>query len=339
MRLVAQRLIQDGVQPSDILYVSLDDYLLRGTTILDVVSEFRKIHTHSVDHPVTLLLDEVTAQQDFHQQAKTLIDRENVRMVAGASSASLLRDQRAYLTGRSSTIEVQPLTFFEYLDFKDITVTRRDRQLLDSHFRAFIRDGGLPEHVLYPSRDYLMNLVDDIIQKDITAFHGLKDHQIIRDYFTLLMERSGKQASVNRLGRIVGLSPDTSRRYLSYFEETFLVHLVPRHGTTNERILSPKKVYACDLGVKYLFIGNRDWGSYFENYVYLRIRARQSVSYVLFDRNELDFLTGDRTLIEAKYNTSIEGAQELAFEEFAAKRKVLIQSVQDLPTLESLWET
>ena len=278
MRLVAQRLIQDGVQPNDILYVSLDDYLLRGSTILDIVTEFRKIHTHSVNNQVTLLLDEVTAQKDFHQQAKTLIDRENVRIVAGASSASLLRDQRAYLTGRSSTIEIQPLTFFEYLEFKDITVARRDRQLLDSHFRTFIRDGGLPEHVLYPSRDYLMNLVDNIIQKDITAFHGLKDHQIIRDYFTLLMERSGKQASINRLGRIVGLSPDTSRRYLNFFEETFLIHLVPRHGTTNERILSPKKVYACDLGVKHLFIGDRDWGSYFENYVYLRIRARQPVS-------------------------------------------------------------
>lgn len=97
-------------------------------------------------------------------------------------------------------------------------------------------------------------------------------------------------------------------------------------------------MYAFDLGVKHLFIGNRDWGSYFENYVYLRLRARQPVSSVLSGRNELDFLTGDRTLIEAKYNTSIEGAQKLAFAEFQAPRKVLIQSVRDLPTLERLWE-
>ncbi len=37
----------------------------------------------------------------------------------------------------------------------------------------------------------------------------------------------------------------------------------------NERILSPKKVHACDLGIKYLFIGDRDLGSYFENYVFV----------------------------------------------------------------------
>ncbi len=337
MRLIADRLIRSGLEPADILYVSLDDYLLREVSILDIVSQFRRLHTHSVDRQITLLLDEVTAKTDFHQQAKTLIDRENVRIIASASSSSLLQDQRAYLTGRSTTLEVQPLTFPEYLEFKGVTIARKDAHLLDAYFLQFVRDGGLPEHVLHPSRDYLMSLVDDIIQKDITAFHGLKDHQVLRDYFTLLMERSGKQASINKLGRILGLSPDTSRRYLGYFEQTYLVHLVSRHGKTNERILSPKKVYACDLGVKHLFIGNRDWGSYFENYVYLRLRAHQTVEYVRVDQNELDFLTGDGTLIEAKFNTAVEGQQRHVYDEYSAARKHILSSVRDLPLLEQLW--
>ena len=88
-----------------------------------------------------------------------------------------------------------------------------------------MRNGGLPENVLNPNRDYLMNLVDNIIQKDITAFHGLKNHQILRDYYTLLMEHSGKQLSINKIANILKISPDTSRRYLYYFEETFLIHL------------------------------------------------------------------------------------------------------------------
>lgn len=338
MRLVAERLIRDGLPAADILYVSLDDYLLRGTAIVEIVTRFRTMHGHSVDHEVTLLLDEVTAQDDFHQQAKTLIDREHVRIVAGASSATLFRDQRAYLTGRAATIEVQPLAFFEYLDFKGITLRRRDSHLLDTHFQAFVREGGLPEYVLRPSRDYLMSLVDDIIQKDITAYHALRDHQVVRDYFTLLMERGGKQASINKLGRLLKLSPDTARRYLSYFRDTFLIHIVSRHGTTNERILSPPKVYACDLGVKHLFVGDHDWGSYFENYVYLRIRAHQDVSYVISERHELDFITSDRTLIEAKYNAEIEGEQKRAFDSYPAERKRVIRSVHDLPELEHLWE-
>ncbi|MDL1963833.1 MAG: DUF4143 domain-containing protein [Deltaproteobacteria bacterium] len=80
------------------------------------------------------------------------------------------------------------------------------------------------------------------------------------------MERSGKQLSINKIGKILNISPDTSKRYLSYFESTYLIHLLPRWGKTNQKLLSPKKIYASDLGIKYLFMGERDLGSYFENY-------------------------------------------------------------------------
>lgn len=338
MRLVVDRLIRQGRSPTSILYVSLDDYMLRKNSILDVVSGFRQIHKHSVDDSIIIMLDEITAKEGFQQQVKNLIDRERVTIIAASSSSSLLQDQKALLTGRSQTIEIQPLTLKEYLDFKDVAVPRRDAQLLDRYFREYVRDGGLPEHVLHPSREYLMSLVDDIIQKDITAHHGLKDQQVVRDYFTLLMERSGKQVSINKLANILSLSPDTSRRYLGFFEDAFLIHPVSRWGKTNERILSQKKIYAGDLGIKHLFIGNRDWGSYFENYVYLRLRQHQRVHYVRSGEYELDFMTEDKTLIEVKYDSELAGAQLEAFREFPASRKEIIGSVRDCEIIDTLWK-
>lgn len=181
-----------------------------------------------------------------------------------------------------------------------------------------------------------MNLVDDIIQKDITALHGLKDHQVVRDYFTLLMERSGKQVSINKLANLLSLSPDTSRRYLGYFEDAYLIHPVSRWGKTNERILSPKKNYACDRGIKPLFIGDRDWGSYFENYIYLRLRRYQPVHYVRHGEHELDFLTDDTALIVVKYDSELDGAQLKAFNEFPAIRKQVLGSVRDIQIIDGL---
>jgi len=339
VKLLTDKLILKGIDPRSILYVSMDDYLLRGALIVDIVSAFRRIHKLSVDHSVFLLFDEITYKPDYPQQLKNLIDRERVTILATSSSSSLLRDQRAYLTGRSTTIEIQPLSLTEYLDFKGIQVAKKDQQLLDTYFRDYMRDGGLPENVLQPSRDYLMNLVDDIIQKDIAAFRGLKDHQVLRDYFTLLMERSGKQVSINKISNILKISPDTSRRYLGYFKETYLVHLLPRWGKTNERILSPKKVYACDLGIKYLFIGERDLGSYFENYIFLQLRDRQKLSYYYENGVEIDFLTEDDTLIEAKYNAEMDGEQLRLFQDHPARRKYLINSVKGLSVIDELWET
>ncbi len=311
MRLLVEELIGAGVDPRTILYVNADDYLLREHSLLDVVDSFRRLQKLPVGHAVTLLFDEVASKEDFQQQVKTLVVRDNCSVVAFSSSALLLKDKGGLLTGRSATLEVQPLSFAEYLEFRQIRIARRDRRLLDSYFREYVRAGGLPEHAGSPDREYLMTLVDDIIQKDITAFHGLRDHQLLRDYFTLLMERSGNQVSINKVANILKLPPDTARRYLSYFEDSYLVHLVTRWGRTNERLLSPRRVYASDLGIKHLFVGDRDWGSYFENYVYLRLRERyKRIHYVYEDKIELDFRTPDGLLLEARYHDSLTEKQQ-----------------------------
>ena len=150
------------------------------------------------------------------------------------------------------------------------------------------------------------------------------------------MERSGKPVSINKISNILKISPDSSRRYLGYFEETYLIHLLSRWGTTNERILSPKKVYACDLGIKYLFTGERDLGSYFENYVYLQLKGLRRLYYLREKDVELDFYTEDGILIEAKFNFELHGEQLETFKRFPAKQKYLIDSVASLSLLEEL---
>lgn len=40
---------------------------------------------------------------------------------------------------------------------------KRDKPLDKSYFLDDIKDVGMPENVLSPNREYLMNLVDDII--------------------------------------------------------------------------------------------------------------------------------------------------------------------------------
>jgi predicted AAA+ superfamily ATPase len=337
LKLLADRLIGAGADPRTILYVSLDDYVLHSHSILEVVDEFRSIHRHPRQTALTLLLDEVTAQDQFHLQLKTLIDREHVSIVASASSASLLRDSTGALTGRHETLEVAPLTFAEYLEFRGIAIARRDARLDEEYFHDYARAGGLPERVIRPGRDYLMSLVEDIIQRDITAYHGLRDHHVLRDFYTLLMERAGKQISMNKIARILQLSPDTARRYLGYFEDTYLIHLLHRYGKPNERLLSPRKVYACDLGMKHLFVGDRDWGSYFENYVYMRIRQYHGVFYVTEGAYEIDFYTENGTLIEATFGSEMSEGQRDLFERFDAGEKIVVRTLDDLADIEAHW--
>ena len=336
MKLIIEKLITQGIPAKHILYVSLDDYLLHKNNILEIVNEFRKVHKIKIEEKIYLFLDEVTYKEDFHIQLKNIYDSQNTKMFVASSSASMLKDKKASLTGRSITLEINPLDLEEYLFFKGITIKRRDKQLYKSYFLEYCKDGGLPENVLNPNREYLMNLVDDIIQKDITAFHAIKNHQIVRDYFTLLMERSGKQLSINKIGKILSISPDTSKRYLNFFESTYLIHLLPRWGKTNQKLLSPKKIYASDLGIKHMFMGERDIGSYFENYIYLLLRNKKTLYYLYENTAEIDFITDDKILIESKFYAKLNKRQEKLFEEYPADKKLVIDSVEKLSALNEL---
>ncbi len=98
MKLMILEGIESGIEKEKILYISLDDYLLRAKTILGVVAEYRKIHKIPVDEKIYLFLDEVTYKEDFRQQLKNIYDSQNVKLVASSSSASILRDKKAMKT-------------------------------------------------------------------------------------------------------------------------------------------------------------------------------------------------------------------------------------------------
>lgn len=334
MKVLINDLIENSINPQQILYISLDDYVLRNNLLVEILTEYRKIHKLSIDVKIYAFFDEVTYKEDYHQQLKNIYDNQNVKIFATSSSSSLLKDKKAFLTGRSITYEVKPLDFTEYLEFKRIKIKKSEEYLLETYFKDYLKDGGMPENVLNPNREYLMNLVDDIIQKDITAFNAIRNHQVVRDFYTLLMERSGKQISINKIANILNLSVDTARRYLNYFEETYLIHLLPRHGRTNEKLLSPKKIYACDLGIKYLFTGERDYGSYFENYIYLKLRNNKQLYYLYENGYEIDFITEDNILIESKYHSEMNENQKKLFESINSDRKYVVNSVKALEILE-----
>ena len=119
MKLLIRHLLKEGIANNKILYLSLDDYILKKSNLFEMLDEFRKIFKLKYDDYFYLFLDEVTYQPDYHQQLKNIYDRFNLKIFATSSSSSLLKDQKALLTGRSITYEVSPLDFSEYKLFKN----------------------------------------------------------------------------------------------------------------------------------------------------------------------------------------------------------------------------
>ena len=111
---------------------------------------------------------------------------------------------------------------------------------------------------------------------------------------------------------------------------------MPRWGKTNQKILSSKKIYAADLGIKYLFMGARDFGSYFENYIYLKLRNKKKLYYLYENTVEIDFYTEDKILIEAKFYSELNQKQEKLFREYPADKRIVLDSVEKISLLAEL---
>lgn len=337
IRLAIRRLLSSGINPKNIFYIGIDDYTLKDLSILEIIREYKKINNLTNGEKSFIFLDEITYKEDFRQQLKTLHDNSNNKITVSSSSSSSLRNKKGWLTGRERILEVHPLTFTEFLEFKQIKIKKSDTHLSERYFEEYMQIGGIPAYVLNNDRAYLTSMVDDIIQKDIIAHHGIKHTQIVKDYFMLIMERAGKQISINKVANILKISPDTANRYMQMFLDTYLISLIPRYGTTNEQILSPKKVYASDLGIKNIFTGFRDEGSIFENYVFMLIKdLKPRYIYENEIEIEIDFITIGKTLIEVKYNQNIEEKQKRLFEAYSAKNKLFIGGIKDLKLLANI---
>ncbi len=323
------------VNPKHIFYISLDLYVLDGYSIGEILERYRKIHKLSSAQKVYLFLDEVTSKASYQKELKNFYDFDNVKIYASSSSASLLRDKNAYLTGRQRHLEVMPLDFQEYLLFKNVHLKKADAHLWERYFEDYMQDGGMPEYVLTADVTYLQNLIDNIIAKDIIAHHHIRNNQIVKDYYKLLMERSGKQLSFNKIANILDISVDSAKRYYHYFEETYLVYSIEKYGKLNERIKGARKIYASDVGLRNMTAGYRDKGAIYENLVFLKIKDCDP-RYLYIDGIEIDFVTPNGILIEAKYHSRLNEKQRKLFDSFEAREKYVLDGYKGFVLLDEL---
>ncbi|MBT5023365.1 ATP-binding protein [Candidatus Woesearchaeota archaeon] len=312
----------ENTEPTDICYVSLDTFKLLNFNIHQIIEKYREIHKKSVKDFFYLILDEVTAKDEFEQELKSIYDSENIKVICSSSIATLMRDKSSLLTGRTKTIEVMPLTFQEFLDFKKIKISKADQELKESYFKDYLKIGGIPQYVITEDKEYLNELVQSIIYKDIIVNYKITNEKIIKELFVLLCERAGKIISYNKLSRILHISVDSIKRFVNYFEKAYLFYTVDKFAKShNQQTTAPKKIYIGDVGIKNMITGFRDLGASYENLVFLKIK-HLNPSYFIENLTEIDFITKEY-LIEAKYNSELTTKQKKVFESVKGKKKIM----------------
>lgn len=311
-RQVIRRMIEQGMKREQSLYVNFEDPSLQpylSTVFLQDLYDTYRHHLNPKEEAI-IMLDEVQNVQGWEKWVRMMLEKnENVKIVVtGSSSKIMSMELSPVLTGRYIDVRVYPLSFNEYLHFMNISTDNLDirAQEMENQSVEYLEYGGFPTAVLTPDmemrKEYLKELFDSIITKDIAARYGVRRTHELKSTVVLLLQNVSAMISVpkavNTLKSMgIKISPTTVNQYLHYLKECLLFQYVPIFSyKVKDHMQYPKKVYCVDSGLvnAVAFRMSENLGKLAENVVAVELSHRYGTDRVFYWRGkgekEVDFV-------------------------------------------------
>ena len=269
---------------------SADDLHRIGESLIDLQKKKKKvdpekfmayIRSKLTDQDMYyLLLDEVQMLDYFEAVLNGYLRMDNVDVfVTGSNAKFLSSDIITEFAGRGDEVHMYPLSFAEFM-----TVYQGDRYEGLSQYMLY---GGIPLVVLRndPKDKVAMleNLFSEIYIRDIVARHGVRNKGELEDLLNIVSSSVGSLTNPEKLRntfRSVKKSRITSptiKKYLDYFEDSFLLESADRYDIKGKSYIeTPKKYYFSDLGLRNARINFRQFEPthVMENVIFNELRMR-----------------------------------------------------------------
>lgn len=298
-------LMKNGVAPEQILFVNLEDKKLMNDSLDDMYTCYRE--NINLDKKAYIFLDEVHRKDGWESWVRKKYDlKENEKFIVSGSCSYLLRKEYStLLTGRNITFEVFPLSFEEYLLFKDLKLEKeklkkgiileKTKFSISKSLKEYMVFGGFPEIFFKPKRYKTMVLeqyFDDILYKDIVDRYNLNAQRAKELALYLITNFTGLM-SLRSLRNSLKISYDTIKDYLSYYKEAFLFFTLDYFSySLKEQKTNASKIYCIDNGLRNAvsFKFSRDEGRLAENLVFLHLKRMKNNMYYWKNKGEIDFV-------------------------------------------------
>ena len=247
-----------------------------------------------------LLLDEIQEVKGWERCVNSLLEGQNADIyVTGSNSKLMSSELSTYLTGRFVSIPVYPLSFKEYLKFKNWD-PRSERELLEE----YIRFGGFPVIALgkyeeQSAYQIVNGIYHTVISRDIVKRHRINRQDLFDRVVKYIVENMGKTFSANSIVKFLKsehrtVSVESIYNYLRWLEQAFIIYPCHRYDIQGKSILkTQEKYYLADVALKYCLLGyNRKMlDGALENIVFLEMKRRGYEVYIGKNASrEIDFI-------------------------------------------------
>ena len=269
------------------------------TQTLEMLFQTYKKHYYKGGQ-IYIFLDEIQNIIGWEKWVRTKQEVEGINIyVTGSSSKLLSQELATVLTGRSVTLQILPLSFKEFKEFRTTGKPLTEKQL----FKLFLEEGGFPKVALIEKEAKIKELqqyFESILLKDVVARYNLKNSYNLQQVALFLVSNSTKLYSANKIKNMLKISLETALNYVQYLKEAQLFFELKKYDSslkTQEN--SQKKIYCVDTGILHAtaFKISKDKGRILENAVFIELKRQELEIYYHRDKNECDFVIKERERI------------------------------------------
>ena len=256
-----------------------------------------------------VFIDEVQQCPEYEKAVDSLFIKDNVDVYITGSNAHMLSGELAtLLSGRYVEIRMLPLSFAEYITFRNSAQPGTVR----AAFGDYLKNGSFPYVTALDKgspmiRDYIDGIYNTILVKDVAKREAITDIAVLESIVKFLSGNIGSPVSAKKISDTINsggrkISVNTVDRYMRALTDSFLFYKVDRYdikGKQNLKTLG--KYYIVDTGMRDMLTcgSSSDIGHLLENIVFLELIRRGYKVYIgKLAEKEVDFVASDSEGIE-----------------------------------------
>lgn len=338
------QIIEEVLQQSDyerMLFINFEDERLLEVTHNDLQLIVDAYYELFEKEPI-IFLDEIQNVLHWQKFVRRLADEGRHVYITGSNAEMLSHDIATTLGGRFITKEILPLSFKEYLKFKNIKISPKSKyteQRYDilKEYKEYLFFGGFPELLKFQNkREFLSSVYQKLFYGDLIVRYKVANANTLKLLVKKLAESVNNETSINRIKNLikstgVSIGSNTLFDYLSYLEASYLIASVSNYHSKFTEKETNKKYYFLDTGILGLFLTDQPT-KLLENQVYIELRRRGEQVFFLKRKTEVDFyLPEKKQLIQVSYSiTNSETAKrelkglQAAMKEFEISNAMII---------------
>jgi predicted AAA+ superfamily ATPase len=207
-----------------------------------------------------LVLDELHKKALWKPWLKGVIDGKPAgqqQLVTGSARMDTFRQSGDSLAGRFLSWRLHPISVKEWCALSPQAALGQ-APTPDEALAHLLQRGGFPEPCLLPAtplgdrnaRRWRLQYADGLVREDILEFSRIQDVGAMRVLLELLRSRVGSPLSLASIGRDLGLSQPTVKRFIDILQALYIVFTVqPWHHNIARSLLQSPKVYFYDTGM------------------------------------------------------------------------------------------